>query len=175
MKIPIDQIQIKEETRIRKEIGNLGPLQESIEAVGLINPILIDEQRILLAGYRRLAACRNLGWKEVEVRVVELSGDQLKMLDVEVAENFFRKDFTPEEILSTERRRNEILEEMREKSLFERFWLWLKQLFSGKPVADKEDPEPPASAVIQAPVPPEPTDAAADEKDAQHQNGEKAS
>lgn len=139
MKIPIDQIQIDEATRIRKEIGNLEPLQDSIGSVGLINPILIDEQRKLLAGYRRLTACRKLGWKEVEVRIVELSGDQLKMLDVEIAENFFRKDFTPEEILSTEKRRNEILEEMREKSIFERFWLWLKRLFSGKPAADKEE------------------------------------
>ena len=50
MKIPIDQIQIDEAARIRKEIGNLAPLEESIQTVGLINPILIDEQRTLLAG-----------------------------------------------------------------------------------------------------------------------------
>ena len=83
MKIPIDQIQIDEAARIRKEIGNLAPLEESIQAVGLINPILLDERRNLLARYRRLSACRNLGWKEVDVKIVELSGDQLKMLDRE--------------------------------------------------------------------------------------------
>ena len=158
MKIPIDQIQIDETTRIRKEIGNLAPLEASIQEVGLINPVLIDEQRNLLAGYRRLSACRNLGWKEVEVKVVELSGDQLKMLDVEIAENFFRKDFTPEEILSTEKRRLEILEELREKSIFERFWLWLKQLFSGKPENTEKaekvvaPPPSPANAETVAPV-----------------------
>ena len=170
MKIPIDQIQIDEETRIRKEIGNIETLQESIETVGLINPILIDEQRMLLAGYRRLAACRNLGWKEVDVRVVELGGDQLRMLDVEVAENFFRKDFTPEEVISTERRRAEILEARREKSWFERFWIWLKNLFGGHPEEEKtpvqKPPEHPAPPVAAEPVQPPDTEQTVPEKPA---------
>jgi len=139
MKIAIDQIRIDEGMRIRKDVGNINSLEESIDAVGLINPILIDENMKLLAGFRRLTACKNLGWKDIEVRIVELNGDLLKMLDVEIAENFFRKDFTPEEILSTEKRRNEILEELREKGIFERFWIWLKGLFSGKPSADAAD------------------------------------
>ncbi|MBE0586331.1 MAG: chromosome partitioning protein ParB, partial [Desulfofustis sp.] len=43
MKIPIERIHVDENIRIRKDIGNLEPLQESIATVGLINPILIDE------------------------------------------------------------------------------------------------------------------------------------
>jgi len=129
MKIAIEQIKINEDARIRKETGDLQTLQNSIAQLGLINPILIDEQSNLVAGYRRLTACRNLLWKEVDVRIVDFSGDEMKMLDAEIAENFFRKDFSPEEILSTQNRRQHIIEKQRKKGRFEKFWLWLKSLF----------------------------------------------
>lgn len=133
MKIAIDKIVVDEALRIRKEVGNLDVLQSSIEKVGLINPVMIDEDNNLIAGYRRLNACKKLGWKEIDVTVVHLNGDLLKMLDVEIAENFFRKDFTPDEILATERRRQEILEQLRKKGFFERLWAWLKRLFQPDP------------------------------------------
>ncbi len=133
MKIAINKIVVDEAIRIRKDIGNLDVLQSSIEKVGLINPLMIDEDNNLIAGYRRLCACKKLGWKEIDVTVVQLNGDLIKMLDVEIAENFFRKDFTPEEILATERRRQEILEQLRKKGFFERLWAWLKRLFQPEP------------------------------------------
>jgi ParB family transcriptional regulator, chromosome partitioning protein len=140
MKIATDLIKVEDDIRIRKEIGNLQPLIDSISKVGLINPILIDEQSNLVAGFRRLEACKKLKMEEVEVRIVEFGGDLMKMLDVEVAENFFRKDFTPEEVLATERRRQEIFEATRKKGLFERFWLWLKSLFVSSPAPSKKTP-----------------------------------
>ncbi len=133
MKVAIDKIIVEESLRIRKDIGNLDVLQSSIEKVGLINPVMIDENNKLLAGYRRLSACKNLGWKDIEANVVQLNGDLIKMLDVEIAENFFRKDFTPEEILATEQRRREILEQQRKKGFFEKFWAWVKRLFLPTP------------------------------------------
>ncbi|SHH72387.1 chromosome partitioning protein, ParB family [Desulfofustis glycolicus DSM 9705] len=138
MKIPIERIQVDEKVRVRKDIGNLEPLQESIAAVGLINPLLIDERDNLVAGYRRLCACRNLGWQEVDVRVIEFGGDELGMLDVEIAENFFRKDFSPQEILETERRRQQIIEKNRKKGWWERFWNWLRRLFGGTAGTDEK-------------------------------------
>lgn len=156
MKIDIARIKIDEETRIRQDIGDLNSLEESIRQVGLINPVLIDENDILIAGFRRLCACRNLGWKEIEVKVVELHGDELKMLETEIAENFYRKEFTPEEILSTERRRQEIEEARRPKGAFERFWTWLKGLFGTKPEAKEKDADHPATAAPVQVVEPEP-------------------
>ena len=99
MKIDIERIKVDEAARIRKDIGDLAKLEESIRQVGLINPLLVDENNTLVAGFRRLRACRNLGWKEIEVKVVELGGDELKMLEAEAAENLFRKEFTHDEIL----------------------------------------------------------------------------
>ena len=133
MNIAIELIKVDDDLRIRKDVGDLQPLVDSIDKVGLINPILIDEQSNLIAGYRRLAACKILKMKEVEVRIVEFGGDLMKMLDAEVAENFFRKDFTPEEILATERRRQEILERTRKKGFFKSSWLWFKGLFAPGP------------------------------------------
>lgn len=148
MKVAIERIRIDEATRIRQDVGDLEPLQQSISQVGLINPVLIDEQGKLVAGYRRLSACRNLGWEEVEATVVTLEGDELQMLEVEVAENLHRKDFTPDEILATQKRREEIIESRREKGWFERFWLWLKNLFGGQPApaASAAPAEPPRPA-----------------------------
>ncbi|MBT8328454.1 MAG: ParB N-terminal domain-containing protein, partial [Desulfofustis sp.] len=154
MKIDIERIKVDETSRIRKDIGDLASLAQSIQQVGLINPILIDENDTLVAGFRRLSACKNLGYKEVEVRVVEMGGDELKMLDAEVAENFYRKEFTPEEILSTERRRQEIEEARRPKGVFERFWNWIKALFRSdpKPEVEAAPANPAPAAVPQEPA-----------------------
>lgn len=152
MKIDIARIKIDEQTRIRQDIGDLASLEESIRQVGLINPVLIDENDTLIAGFRRLSACKNLGWSEIEVRVVELYGDELKMLETEIAENFYRKEFTPEEILSTERRRREIEEARRPKGTFERFWIWLKDLFGASPESKEKTAAPP----VPEPAIPEP-------------------
>jgi ParB family transcriptional regulator, chromosome partitioning protein len=129
MKIPIESIVVKEEIRIRQDPGDLSSLENSIRKVGLLNSVVIDEDNRLIAGYRRLSACRNLGWEEIEANVIEFGSDELKMLDVEVDENLFRKDFTPEEIESIEKRRQEIIRKLK-GNIFQRFWRWLRSLFT---------------------------------------------
>ena len=131
MKLPIDHIIVETSTRIRKDPGDLAALENSIRKVGLLNPIVIDEENRLIAGNRRLMACKNLGMKEVEARIVPFRGDLLALLDAEVDENLFRKKFTPEEIAAIEERRQEILRMLR-PNIFQRFWRWLKNLFRRK-------------------------------------------
>ena len=140
MKITIDRIIVDKEVRIRQDPGNIAPLENSIRKVGLINPILVDENDKLVAGFRRLIACRNLGWEEIEVNVVSFGGDLLKVLDAEVDENLFRKDFTQEEIESIERRRQEIIRKLR-GNIFQRFWRWLKGLFRRKKELAPDEPQ----------------------------------
>jgi ParB family chromosome partitioning protein len=150
MKIDIERIKVDETNRIRQDIGDLKSLEESIQQVGLINPVLVDENYNLVAGFRRLTACRNLGWQEIEANVVELGGDELKILEAEVAENLFRKEFTPDEIVAIQKRREEIAEARRPKGAFERFWNWIKALFQSD-LAD--EPESPPKPVTVAPSP----------------------
>lgn len=141
MKKAIGYIVVDEISRIRKDPGDLATLENSIRRLGLLNPIVVDENCRLIAGYRRLRACQNLGWREIEVTVVKCDGDVLKMLEAEVDENFFRKDFTPDEIISIEKRREEIRIQQR-GTLLQRFWRWLRGLFAGS--ADAGKPKNPA-------------------------------
>jgi ParB family chromosome partitioning protein len=66
--MPISAIKIGK--RIRKDMGDIEGLAESIEDLGLLNPITVDERGCLRAGARRLAACRRLGWEKIPVNVV---------------------------------------------------------------------------------------------------------
>jgi ParB-like nuclease domain len=61
---------IKVGKRHRRDMGDIAALAESIEDIGLLHPITVDEKNRLLAGARRLAACKLLGWKTVPVNVV---------------------------------------------------------------------------------------------------------
>jgi len=132
MKKAISEIIVEEGARIRKDAGDIAALEKSIGNVGLLNPVVIDENNRLVAGYRRLTACRNLGWQEIEVTVVSFGGDVLKLLEAEADENLYRKDFTPAEIIAIEKRREEI-HRQRRGTLLQRFWRWLKGVFAGTP------------------------------------------
>ena len=125
MKIPVDKIVIDERHRIRKDAGDLTSLIASIQKVGLLNPIVLTEDHRLVAGFRRLSACRKLGWNEIEANVVSYKDDLLLLLDAEVEENLVRKDFTAEEIMAIEKRREEILRMLR-GNIFQRLWRWLR-------------------------------------------------
>lgn len=129
MKIPLQQIVVDEGHRIRKEAGDLTSLVASIRQVGLLNPIVVTADYRLVAGFRRLRACRQLGWAEIEANVVPYKDDPLLLLDAEVAENLVRKDFTAEEIMAIEKRRQEIIRMLR-GTVFQRLWRWLSRLWA---------------------------------------------
>ena len=90
---------IKVGQRHRKAMGDIRSLADSIEAVGLLHPVVIDSRGRLIAGQRRLEAVKLLGWKTVPVRVVDLEA----AVEGEFDENAARKDFTPSEIASLAR------------------------------------------------------------------------
>lgn len=81
--------------RRREEFGDLQGLAESIGKYGLFHPVVVDGARNLIAGERRLRACRDvLGWMEIPCRLYdELSEDERR--EIELEENVRRKDLTP--------------------------------------------------------------------------------
>ena len=91
MDTPLDEILVGE--RARKTVGDLGDLQVSIEAIGLLHPIVIDEDRRLIAGERRLEACKALGWETIAVHAVRLKD----ILRGQCDENVVRMAFRPSE------------------------------------------------------------------------------
>lgn len=84
---------IKISNRFRMDLGDIESLAKSIREIGLIHPPTVNEKNELVAGYRRIEACKLLGWDEVPV--VRLDLDDI--LRGESDENTMRKDFTPEE------------------------------------------------------------------------------
>lgn len=84
--------------RSRKQIGWLDSLERSIEKHGVLQPIGITAEKVLVFGERRLRACINLGIEEVPCRVIDVNPDDpATYLKMERDENNERRDFTPEE------------------------------------------------------------------------------
>jgi len=96
MKVSIDEIIIKE--RVRTEIGDLKPLMDSLQNYGQLNPVTLSRENELIAGHRRTLAARELGWTFIEASVVDAATDADK-LQLELEENVYRKDFSPDELL----------------------------------------------------------------------------
>jgi ParB family chromosome partitioning protein len=95
---PIGRIRVGQ--RHRQDMGDLGILAASIREVGLLHPVVITPEGRLIAGERRLIACRDkLNWPEIPVRIVPLK----KIARGEAAENFVRKNFTPSEAVAIAR------------------------------------------------------------------------
>ncbi|WP_026976125.1 ParB N-terminal domain-containing protein, partial [Alicyclobacillus contaminans] len=101
MLIDIEKIVV--EDRIRKDFGNLQELADDIRENGLINPPVVTPEYHLIAGERRLRACRLLGYRQIEVRVMTVK-DYEHQLRLEISENENRKEFTFSERVEWARR-----------------------------------------------------------------------
>ena len=97
----VDEIIVKD--RIRKDSGGMMELINDIKANGLINPVTINTDHVLLAGYRRLTACKALGMTDIPVHMVSTKSEE-QDLKVEISENEIRKEFTMTERLDYARR-----------------------------------------------------------------------
>ncbi len=64
--------EIKIGKRHRKDLGDLQSLADSIQEIGLLHPIVVTEDGELIAGERRLEACKLLGWEEIPVSIIKL-------------------------------------------------------------------------------------------------------
>ncbi|HEU4748549.1 MAG TPA: ParB/RepB/Spo0J family partition protein [Gemmatimonadaceae bacterium] len=99
--IPIAQI-VRNPFQPRKEFRpeELGELQESLRASGLLQPITVRRRPgkdgfELIAGERRLRAAGKLGWKEIPAIIKEI--DDKAILTLALIENLQRADLNPVE------------------------------------------------------------------------------
>lgn len=77
--------------------GDLTDLMNSMRKYGLINPVLVDTDHKLVAGYRRLSAARKLGWDNIDVRIVDIKSKKERLI-LEIEENRSRRDFSAEDL-----------------------------------------------------------------------------
>lgn len=115
--LPLAAIQIDRDKRQRREL-KVEDLAKSIARNGLIQPIIVEQREAkavgeepaywLLAGERRLEACRQLGWPSVPVRFAEeLSATERQIIEYE--ENIKRRDLNWIEIIRSAERIHQLL------------------------------------------------------------------
>jgi len=86
---------IKISNRHRKTLGDIRALMDSMKDVGLLHAVVLDSDNKLIAGERRVAAAKMLGWGDIDAHVVTGLDEIAKHLRAERDENTCREPFTP--------------------------------------------------------------------------------
>jgi len=82
--------------RFRGATGDMEGLKQSLDKFGLLQPIILDDFDVLVAGFRRLTAAKLLGWKAIRFeRLSNLTDLQKK--EIELEENIQREQMTWQE------------------------------------------------------------------------------
>ena len=108
---------VKIGNRFRQDLGEIGPLVDSIKRHGLLHPIVITDKNELICGRRRIEAFAKLGRKEIEANNIDLHDSNLS--ECEADENIVRKNFTVYEIAQIDqfyREKEEAAALMRQKN-----------------------------------------------------------
>lgn len=95
---------------------NVEDLEKSIATVGLIAPLVVSEDDVILAGARRYQALLNLGYTEAPVFVIK--GGELEKELISIDENLVRKDLSKIELESHLRRAKEIYQALNPEEEF---------------------------------------------------------
>jgi len=90
-------------------LGVQSKLANSIKEIGLINPIAITKNNILLSGLHRLEACRRLQHKYIEAKIIKTTNDLYSKL-IEIDENLIRNELSILERSEQFKERKEIFE-----------------------------------------------------------------
>lgn len=121
MQVKIDSIIIRK--RIRKDLGDLSSLKQSLKQHGLMNPIVITSDNILIAGHRRFEAARQLGWNTITARIVD-QHDEVSQIEMEIDENTQRKSLTTDELAEAYLR----LDKLKNPGVIVRFFRFIRNL-----------------------------------------------
>lgn len=101
--------------RHRTDFGDIDELAASIAREGLLQPITITPEGVLVCGARRLAAIKQLGWRKTNVWVRSGISDKLGHLLAEQDENTLHKPLTQQEAAALYRELKQLLAEDAER------------------------------------------------------------
>ena len=123
MLVKIEGIKVKK--RVRRDLGDLTALKDSMHRYGLMNPITLNSNYELVAGERRLEAAKSLGWERINANILDSNVDNIRQLEMELEENNQRKEFTDEELLEGYKR----LEKLKNPPLIMRILKFIANIF----------------------------------------------
>lgn len=111
--LPIASIIVNRDERQRRELVGIEELAESIRTNGLIHPIVVTRERVLVAGERRLTAHKELGYDQIAAQYTDqLDPTVLQILELE--ENIRRVDLTWQDTVRSVARFDELKRETSE-------------------------------------------------------------
>jgi len=90
--VAVGELKIADDN-IRGDVGDVAELAQSIKSVGVLEPLLVTTDKVVVAGARRLAAAKKAGLKEVPAIVRPFS--EQERLEAMIVENLQREDLTP--------------------------------------------------------------------------------
>lgn len=93
-KVPINAIKVPLQRLRQPDDTDIDGLAASIQASGMLAPLVVDQSLNLVAGLRRLRAAQRLGMTEVDVAVHAFRSDLARTL-VEIDENLVRRELSP--------------------------------------------------------------------------------
>ena len=100
-RIPLKEIDPLDETFSVNFMAHLEKLRSSIEKVGLIQPIGVREKHSryqIVSGFRRVSVCQELGWNEIEARVIPKGEDDLSVFSMSLHDNLTTRGFNSVEV-----------------------------------------------------------------------------
>jgi ParB family chromosome partitioning protein len=122
--VQVDIAKIKLKRRVRRELGDIEGLADSMSRFGQLHPLVLTRRMVLVSGRRRLEAARRLGWTSVEAIILE-SRDKAQLLELELDENMYRSQLTRDEIDEAVSR----LERLKNPGFFRRIWNAIARFF----------------------------------------------
>jgi ParB family chromosome partitioning protein len=91
--IKISNIIIKDRIRKRFKEESIESLSESIKSIGLVHPISIDQDNVLIAGERRIRAYKLLGLEYIPTFIININ-EIYNSESIEIDENVQSEDFS---------------------------------------------------------------------------------
>jgi ParB/RepB/Spo0J family partition protein len=80
MKVKVSTLTHHPKNREIYDLSSIDELMLSISEVGLLQPLTIDTHNQVISGNRRFESIKRLGWKEVEVIVLEVKEEEEELL-----------------------------------------------------------------------------------------------
>jgi len=100
-KIPLKEIDPLDESFSVNFMADPEKLRSSIEKVGLIQPIGVREKHSryqIVSGFRRVSVCQELGWNEIEARVIRQGENDLSLFSMSLHDNLTTRGFNSVEV-----------------------------------------------------------------------------
>lgn len=125
----IDTNMITRKTRLRNDYGDLAMLEKSIQKLGVLCPLIIDSDNVLISGERRLQACRNVNITRIPAIKLDIKFNSITALDIQSDVNICREPFSKEELEShIEMKKSAITAKRPEQT--NGFWGGLRKIFN---------------------------------------------